>query len=199
VPQWSRILFSVAAFALLASSAAATPTSGRGPLPTTRDRHSAGFGLAAPKAARRSRVAFSALESGLLARVNSVRRSHGLRALKPSKALSAAASRHTRQMLREGVFQHDSREAFWKRIERFYDSSGYSSWEVGENLAQGSPELDAVATVRMWLASPSHRVNLLSHSWREVGLGAVHVASAGGAFGNAPVTVVTADFGTRVR
>ncbi len=156
---------------------------------------------ARPNAARRSGVALSALESGLLARMNAVRRSHGLRALKISRALSAAADYHSRQMIQHGFFEHESRGggAFWKRVERFYASRGYSSWEVGENLAYGSPSLSAAGTVRMWLNSPGHRENLLSRSWREVGLGATHVGSAGGAFGNGPVTVITADFGARTR
>jgi uncharacterized protein YkwD len=173
------IVCSVLALALPASSASAVMTDGREATRATR--------------------ALSAIESGLLVRINTVRRSHGVRALKHSRGLSAAASLHSRQMARDGVFRHGSGEAFWKRIERFYHSSGYSSWEVGENLAYGAPELDAVATVRAWLKSPAHRANLLSRTWREIGLGAVHVASAGGAFGNEPVTIVTADFGTRVR
>lgn len=156
---------------------------------------------ARPNVARRSGVALSALESGLLARVNAVRRSHGLRALKISRALSAAANYHSRQMIQHGFFEHESRGggAFWKRVERFYGSRGYSSWEVGENLAYGSPDLGAAATVRMWMNSAGHRENLLSRSWREIGLGAAHVGSAGGEFGGGPVTVITADFGTRAR
>ena len=51
----------------------------------------------------------------------------------------------------------------------------------------------------MWMNSPGHRDNLLSRRWREIGLGALHVESAGGEFGGGPVTVVTADFGIRVR
>lgn len=154
-----------------------------------------------PKASHGSTVALSALESGVLAQVNAARRSRGLRALKLSRGLSAAAAYHSRQMIQHGFFEHDSRGggSFWKRVERFYDSGGFRSWEVGENLAYGSPDLSSAATVRMWMNSPGHRENLLSRTWREIGLGAVHVAAAGGEFGGSPVTVVTADFGIRVR
>jgi uncharacterized protein YkwD len=156
---------------------------------------------ARPKGSRRSGIALSALESSLLARVNSVRRSRGLRALKISRGLTNAAAYHSRQMVQHGFFEHESRGggAFWKRVERFYVSRGFRSWEVGENLAYGSPDLGAAATVRMWMNSPGHRQNLLSRSWREIGLGAVHVGSASGEFGGSPVTVVTADFGVRSR
>jgi uncharacterized protein YkwD len=149
----------------------------------------------------RSNTGLSALESSLLARVNSVRRQHGLPGLTLSNGLTTAAAYHSKQMVQHGFFQHESRGggAFWKRIERFYASSGFHSWEVGENLAYGSPGLSAGETVRMWLNSPGHRENLLSKGWREIGLGAIHVASAGGDFAGGPVTVITADFGARLR
>ena len=51
--------------------------------------------------------------------------------------------------------------------------------------------------LQLWLDSPPHRKTLLSRQWREVGLGAVHVASAPGTFGGREVTIVTADFGVR--
>ena len=159
------------------------------------------IGTARPQSSRRAHVTLSALESGLLARVNSVRRARGLRALKLSRGLTAAAEYHSRQMVQHGFFEHESRNggSFWKRVERFYPSRGFHSWEVGENLAYGSPDLGAAATVRMWMNSPGHRENLLSRGWREIGLASVHDASGGGAFGGGPVTVTTADFGARTR
>ncbi len=153
------------------------------------------------KTARRAGVVLSALETSLLARVNAVRRGHGLGGLKLSRGLSAAAAYHSQQMVSHGFFEHESRGggAFWKRVERFYGSRGFRSWEVGENLAYGSPDLSASSTVRMWMNSPGHRENLLSRHWREIGLGALHVVTAGGEFAGGPVTVVTADFGVRTR
>jgi uncharacterized protein YkwD len=153
------------------------------------------------KTSRRSVVVLSAIESNLLTQVNAVRRTRGLRALRISRGLSAAASYHSRQMVQHGFFEHESRGggAFWKRVERFYGSGGFRAWEVGENLAYGSPDLSPAATVRMWMNSPGHRDNLLSRRWREIGLGVLHVGAAGGEFGGSPVTVVTADFGYRVR
>jgi uncharacterized protein YkwD len=49
----------------------------------------------------------------------------------------------------------------------------------------------------MWLNSPPHRKILLTPRWREVGLSAVHTASAPGVYRGLEVTVLTADFGTR--
>lgn len=220
---------SIVVFALLASSAAAVTTTvpskselhraaatfadtGRAPVsrrsvrrlrPTIR-RLALGVRAKAAtrtKTSRRSAVALSAVESTLLARVNAVRRSHGLRGLKISRGLSAAAAYHSRQMVQHGFFEHESRGggSFWKRVERFYGSGGFRAWEVGENLAYGSPDLSPAATVRMWMNSPGHRENLLSRRWREIGLGVLHVGAAGGEFSGSAVTVVTADFGYRVR
>jgi len=47
------------------------------------------------------------------------------------------------------------------------------------------------------MASPPHRLNILTREYREVGVAAVHFDSAPGAFGGRPVTIVTADFGVR--
>ena len=157
--------------------------------------------MAAAQRSRRTTAVLSAVESSLLGQINDVRRSRGLRPLKISRGLSAAAAYHSRQMVQHGFFEHESRGggAFWKRVERFYGSAGFRAWEVGENLAYGSPELSPAATVRMWMNSPGHRENLLSRRWREIGLGVLHVGAAGGEFGGSPVTVVTADFGYRNR
>ena len=45
--------------------------------------------------------------------------------------------------------------------------------------------------------SPGHRANILSRSWREIGVSAIHFESAPGEFEGSRVTLVTADFGLR--
>jgi uncharacterized protein YkwD len=132
----------------------------------------------------------------LLREINALRSSHGLAPLRPSAGLTAAASEHSLEMARDGYFAHESRDGspFWKRVERFYGSrrDGYRS--VGENLAWASPSLDPSSTLRLWLAEPQHRANLLDPRWREFGAAAVHHAGAAGVFGGRAFTVVTADF-----
>ena len=102
-------------------------------------------------------------------------------------------------MARVGYFSHDSANgaAFWRRVERFYGSNGRRYWSVGENLLWSSPDIDAQGALKMWMGSPEHRANLLKPEWREIGLSAVHVPSAPGAFNGLEVTIVTADFGVR--
>jgi uncharacterized protein YkwD len=224
VSSWIGGTVAVVVFVVLTSSAAAFSPADAAQFPGKPELHRAGSSFAAngrgslnlPAHAWRSRLvsehrhamrsrsaaaAVAALESALLARVNAVRSRHGLPGLRHSPGLTAAAAYHSRQMVQHGFFEHESRDggSFRKRVKRFYGSRGFRAWEVGENLAYGSPDLDAAATVRMWMNSPGHRENLLAASWRELGLAAVHVDSAGGTFGGGPVTVVTLDFGLRAR
>jgi uncharacterized protein YkwD len=159
---------------------------------------------AAPQDARPAAerlIAAARLEDQVAKRVNLVRRGHGLRALRESRGLAAAARRHSREMGMKGYFEHDSASgtAFWRRIERSYASRGYGRWEVGENIAWNTARATAAAVVRQWMGSPPHRANILSRSWRELGLGAYRVRGAGGAFGGRRVTIVTLDLGVRSR
>jgi len=161
--------------------------------------------LAAPAGARVDRaksaplVANAALATQMVSDVNRLRRSHGLRQLRISTKLSAAAAQHTQEMARLGYFSHDSADGsvFWRRVQRYYPSRGRAFWAVGENLLWASPDVDAARSLKMWMASPEHRANLLKGDWREIGLAVVHVPSAPGVFNGAEVTIVTADFGVR--
>jgi len=45
--------------------------------------------------------------------------------------------------------------------------------------------------------SPEHRANILTARWREIGVSAVHLAAAPGAFKGLEVTIITTDFGVR--
>ena len=141
----------------------------------------------------------SALESGLLAQINEVRRAHGLAPLALSSSLTAAARQHSSEMGRDGYFAHESfdHSAFWKRVQRYYAARGWHSWSVGENLLWSAPTVGPGQALTMWMNSPEHRANLLNPSWRQVGLGCVHFAAAPGAYGGRPVTILTADFGAR--
>jgi uncharacterized protein YkwD len=155
--------------------------------------------VASPAQPRRPAVALSSLEQGVLADINAFRAQHQLAPLRLSSALTTAAREHSQQMAAEGYFAHESGDgsAFWKRIQHFYTSSPWRYWSVGENLLWSSPDVDANGALKMWLASPEHRANLLTARWREIGVSAVHVAAAPGTFRGLDVTIVTTDFGVR--
>ena len=99
----------------------------------------------------------------------------------------------------KGYFEHESFDSteFWKRIERWYPSKPRRAWSVGENLLYSSPDVAADEALELWMNSPGHRANILSRSWREIGMSAIHFESAPGEFDDSPVTLVTADFGVR--
>jgi uncharacterized protein YkwD len=147
----------------------------------------------------RARSAMAILENAVVDRMNGVRRSRGLRPLRLNSRLRSAAVFHSNDMGRRGYFEHDSISGtpFWRRIERFYTSRGFSSWTVGENLLWGTDTYGAAFAIREWMNSPPHRANLLSRDWREVGIGAAHFVNAPGEYRGRAVTIVTADFGAR--
>jgi uncharacterized protein YkwD len=158
--------------------------------------------LAAPVAtARAQRAALqTGLETDVLAQLNTIRVAHGLVSLKLSPGLDAAATQHTREMIRLNYFAHTSSDgtSFDDRIARYYPfSARFHDWAVGENLVWEEPDLDASEALRLWMASPPHRRNILDPQWREVGIAALHVTGAPSVFGGEDVTVITTDFGSR--
>ena len=126
-------------------------------------------------------------ESSLLTVMNQVRLAHGLQALRADGRLERAARSHSSKMLSAGVFFHG---AFYARIR----SVGVRAPRVGENLAWGvGRTARARAIVRMWLASPGHRRNLLDGGYRLVGVGALR----GSFSGRHGVLMITTDFAGR--
>lgn len=139
------------------------------------------------------------LQVSLLAQINSFRAAHGLTRLRVSRGLNTAAGAHSAQMARLGYFGHSSAngQSFSQRIAQSYSPRGFRSWTVGENLVWGGPDIAAARAFRLWLSSPPHRANLLTARWREIGLSAVKVHAAPGAYHGLDVTIVAADFGVR--
>lgn len=174
-----------------------------GVLKTPAQRAAKIFGKHVVVPATRSRPAgmqrlLSALELDVVARINAQRTSRGLRALRVSRGLTAAAKYHTNQMGQLGFFEHESVNGapFWRRIQRFYPARrGY--WSVGENIFWESPDTRAATAVREWMHSPPHRQNILNREWREIGISAKHFEAAPGAFGGRSATIITTDFGVR--
>lgn len=141
-----------------------------------------------------------ALEAAVIHELNEVRAAQGLEPLRSSPSLRSAARGHSRSMLDDGFFSHDSADgtAFSERIRRFYTDRGWRTWSVGEALlASQGIEIDAAGIVKAWLQSPSHREIILSPAFRDAGIGALYAPTAPKAFSGAETVVVTADFGLR--
>ena len=139
------------------------------------------------------------LQVELIAAINQVRQERGLGPLRLNGTLVKTAFNHSLSMAKRGFFAHEGYDGspFWQRIKPRYRPGNYGSWAVGENLLWASPSLSAHQAVDLWLQSPSHRRNLLSDTWREIGIGAVRAAGAPGVYGGQSVTILTADFGVR--
>jgi uncharacterized protein YkwD len=146
-----------------------------------------------------SRSATAALDSGILVQLNQIRTDHGLKPLALSPSLSAAAMGHTRDMVSNGYFAHNSADGqpFWKRIAGFYPDGNYSYWSVGENLFWSTGFATPDASMQAWMASPEHRANILDPHWTQIGIAAVNSSAAPGTYNDLDVTVITTDFGVR--
>src|SRR6476659_5289826 len=75
----------------------------------------------------------SAYEAQTFEQINLLRAKHGLRPLRLSRRLTAAAAAHSAQMTRRGYFAHESLDGttMADRVEHWYASRGYRYWSVG--------------------------------------------------------------------
>jgi uncharacterized protein YkwD len=138
-----------------------------------------------------------AIVRATLCTVNSQRSRHGLAPLRLNRRLSAAAAAHAADMDARNYFSHDSLDggSFVDRLRRVGYLNGARSWTVGENLAWGSRGRAAPQMItRSWMNSPGHRANILSSSFREIGIGVAYGAPV--AVG-APAATYATEFGTR--
>jgi uncharacterized protein YkwD len=189
-----RVIRLLAVPAVVAALVAAGSASGAVPAAQTAAARTPQASLGARGAAR-----MQEFETQVLGAINNLRRAQGVGPLRLSPALTVAASQHSMSMAEHGFFKHVSLDGSpcSKRVEAAYPKNGSRFWRVGENLAWASPRLSARQALELWLASPRHRDNLLSPTWREIGLGAVHASVAGGVYRGRDVTILTADFGVR--
>ena len=130
-----------------------------------------------------------------LCQLNVERSRQGLRPLRLNRRLSTAARAHSRAMARRHFFSHDSLNgaSFLDRIRGTGYLRGARSWSVGENIAYGSGRLSTPRSIgRAWMNSPGHRANILSRSFRSIGIGIAAGTPSGG--GGATYTT---DFGRR--
>ena len=109
----------------------------------------------------------------MLALVNADRAANGLNALVWDDALAAGARAQSRDMAEQGYFSHTS-PTYGGFAERFR-AAGFTTGG-GENIAHyGSIEKAEAA----FLSSEGHRANLLSKTYKRVGIG---IVESGGAY-----------------
>lgn len=107
------------------------------------------------------------IRAEMLARVNAVRRSAGLRPLLPNAELDQAAQEHARDLLIRGYYRHQSPEGSQPGDRA--RSAGYPTFDVAENLHEDRYSVEQ--TLDDWLHSSGHRRNLLDPHCTDLGLG----------------------------
>jgi len=102
---------------------------------------------------------------GLLKDTNNERLKSGLGDLKISDKLNQAAYNKATDMFANNYWAHESPSGAtpWSWLAKV----GYSYDIAGENLAKNFP--DDISTVDAWMASPSHRANILNEKYTQVG------------------------------
>ena len=103
----------------------------------------------------------------LLLATNDQRTQNGAKTLKLNDSLTSAAQAKANDMVARNYWSHNTPDGQQPWI--FIDQVGYKYQKAGENLAYGFATSNS--TVTGWMNSPSHRENLLSTDFTEVGFG----------------------------
>ncbi len=124
----------------------------------------------------------------LLNLLNSNRQKLGLNTLSENSELDNAAYLKAQDMIKKGYFAHQSPEGitpwYW------FSQAGYSYKYAGENLAIGFTDSNNV--YEAWVNSPSHKENLFSSKYREVGTAVLR------GFGDNGAIVIVQFFGSPI-
>ena len=114
------------------------------------------------------------VERTVLCLVNRERTRRGLKKLRSDRRLAKAATRHSRDMVRRGYFEHVSPGGgtMQDRIKAAGWFRGNGSFAFAENIAWGSGSLaSAKNIVESWMESSGHRHNILNGRYRQLGVG----------------------------
>lgn len=124
--------------------------------------------------------------SGLLEETNIARSKESLNSLILNDKLNQAASLKAQDMIHNQYWGHTSPTGVepWKWL----GDVDYRYDIAGENLAKNFETSNA--TVAAWMASPSHRENVMNESYKDVGF-----AIVSGEIGGQPVSLVVAFYG----
>ena len=120
--------------------------------------------------------------------VNRDRLAHNQHLLVKSEALTRVAQMKLEDMFAKNYFEHTSPEGKTPWV--WYDTAGYDYSYAGENLAIHFT--DAQSQQRAWMESPTHRKNLLSPNYHEIG-----VAVGRGKIDGRETTVAVQEFGSQ--
>jgi uncharacterized protein YkwD len=103
----------------------------------------------------------------VLALTNERRAAAGCGPLEAQPQLTAAAQAHAEDMAANNYFSHTGQDGRlpWDRA----GDAGYQWRGIGENIAKGYP--DAEAVMSGWMSSSGHRANIENCGYQELGVG----------------------------
>ena len=153
----------IAALALVAAAPAA---------PAASPARGAQSGCAA---AAKHNADVQSIQRALFCLHNQVRLQHGLRQLRWSSQLAAAAAKHAHDMVRRHYFEHlsPSHKDHMDRIAASHYPPTAGCWSAGENLYYTTGNPTPRQILAAWMNSPAHRTNILRHGWRHTGLAVI--------------------------
>jgi hypothetical protein len=145
--------------------------------------------LVASLVARQSNGSFLAnvIASQLITYTNSERVQNKVGTLTENAQLDAAAQAKANDMATKDYFAHQSPDG--KQPWDFIAAAGYDYQYAGENLAVRF--VDSQDVVNAWMASPTHRANIVKPVYRDIGIGI-----AQGIYKGSSATYVVQYFGT---
>jgi hypothetical protein len=124
----------------------------------------------------------------LLVLTNQQRQANGLQPLQLDGELSSAADGKANDMFSNNYWAHESPSGTTPWY--FIKNAGYSYVYAGENLARGFTNTSDV--INAWMESPSHRANVLSPNYKDIGF-----SIRTGTLGGEETVLVVEMFGSR--
>lgn len=127
------------------------------------------------------------VESEIVALTNTERTDNNVPQLTENPVLDEAAQARAEDMAKKGYFSHTAPDGSLPWV--WFDKFGYDYHYAGENLAVRFS--DSGEVVNAWMASPTHRENIVKSDYTEIGVGV-----ADGTYEGQPTTFVVQFFGT---
>ena len=106
-------------------------------------------------------------QQGVIEWTNTQREKYGLPVFRENPKLNAMAQSKAEDMLQNQYFAHES--PLGEGAGDLAKVFAYEFLAIGENLAMGNFQNDE-SLVEAWMASPGHRENILSPTYREIGV-----------------------------
>lgn len=112
-------------------------------------------------------------EAAVIYLINTIRVSNGLGALEPNQMLTDIARSRCNDMIVNSYFSHYTPDG--RNIFNILRENGVSYVNAGENLGQSTPASNGTpeALTDAWMASPTHKANILRSVYSKIGIGVV--------------------------